>query len=83
MGHSLPIPLINSLLHGRCRHIWTFAAGLTEVSNSIPINEDCPCDTSSYDCVPIFVGDNYFCESGLHSDWSGIYYTVLHSNEVN
>ena len=61
-----------SLTHGgagRRHHIWTFAAGLTEVSSSYP-NEDCPCDTLRYDRVPTFVGNNYFCESSLHSEWN-------------
>ena len=61
-----------SLTHGvagRCQHIWTFASGLTEVSSSYPF-EDCPCDTSSYSAVPAFVGTDYFCESGFHSEWN-------------
>ena len=51
-------------------HIWTFAAGLTAVGNHF---EDCPCDTSHYDRIPTFIGDGYFCESGLHSNWNGQY----------
>ena len=73
-----------SLTHrgaGRRQHIWTFAAGLTEMSRSLP-SEDCPCDTSRYDRVPTFIGDDYFCESGLHLAWSSTYFTVLHSNDV-
>ena len=61
-----------SLTHrgaGGHHHIWIFAAGLTEVSSSYP-NEDCPCDTLRYDHVPTFVGSDYFCESGLHSEWN-------------
>ena len=62
-----------SLTHGsagRRQHIWTFAAGLTEESTSFPY-ENCPCDTSRYyDHVPAFVGNDYFCESGLHSAWN-------------
>ena len=61
-----------SLTHrgaGGHHHIWTFAAGLTEVSSSYP-NEECPCDTLHYDHVPTFVGSDYFCESGLHSEWN-------------
>ena len=70
-----------SLTHGsagRRQHIWTFAAGATEVSISVPSN--CPCDTANYDRVPTFVGNDYFCESGLHSDWS--YQYVLYPNDV-
>ena len=61
-----------SLTHGAAgsrQHIWTFAAGLTEVSSSYPTN-DCPCDTGDYTRVPAFVGNDYFCESGFHSPWS-------------
>ena len=54
---------------GRRQHIWTFASGLTEVSSSYPF-EDCPCDTSRYSAVPAFVGNDYFCESGFHSEWN-------------
>ena len=60
-----------SLTHGgagRRQHIWTFAAGGAEVSSSDPW--ECPCDnTANYDRVPAFVGNDYFCESGLHSAW--------------
>ena len=62
-----------SLTHGRNgnrEHIWTFAAGLTE-SEERDINFRCPCDTSNNDRVPSFVGNDYFCESGLNSAWSG------------
>ena len=61
-----------SLTHGaarRCQHIWTFAGGITEVSSSQP-DHACPCDTGNYDRVPAFVGNDFFCESGLHSAWS-------------
>ena len=63
-----------SLTHGGAdsrQHIWTFAAGLTEVDTRFP-NSSCPCDTHSYDRVPTFVGDDFFCESGLHSPWIGL-----------
>ena len=61
-----------SLTHGgagRRQHIWTFAAGITESSYSYP-DAKCPCDTGNYTRVPAFVGNDYFCESGLHSAWS-------------
>ena len=74
-----------SLTHGGAgsrQHIWTFAAGITETSSSWP-NEHCPCDTPSYNhTIPSFVADDYFCESGLHSNWIDNYFTVLHSNDV-
>ena len=71
-----------SLTHGvagRRQHIWTFAAGLTEIATSFPL-EDCPCDTYNYDVIPVFVGnDSMFCESGLHSAWN---WTVFFADDV-
>ena len=61
-----------SLTHGGAgsrQHIWTFAAGLTEVVTPGYLSERCPCDTHNDNHVPAFVGDNFFCESGLHSPW--------------
>ena len=72
-----------SLTHGaagRRQHIWTFAAGLSENTTVYP-RECCPCDTPRHGSIPTFVGNDYFCESGLHSAWSG-QYTVLNSNDV-
>ena len=60
-----------SLTHGRSgsrEHIWTFAAGLAESGYTL-LNFRCPCDTSRNDFVPSFVGNDYFCESGVNSDW--------------
>ena len=55
-----------SLTHGSPRqHIWTFAAGVSEVS---PTDyRSCPCDASVGISVPLFVGGDYFCESGANS----------------
>ena len=64
-----------SLTHGGAgsrQHIWTFAAGLTEGS-TIYRTAKCPCDIRDYNHVPAFVGDDFFCESGLHSPWSWQY----------
>ena len=50
-----------SLTHGEAgsrHHISTFAAGQTEVSRGIPL-DDCPCDTANYDRVPTFVGHDF------------------------
>ena len=60
-----------SLTHGGAgnrQHIWTFAAGLSEVTTTYQ-NDGCPCDTASSGVVPTFVGSDYFCESGIHSEW--------------
>ena len=73
-----------SLTHGRSgsrEHIWTFAAGVVEshsFRNDIPFR--CPCDTSNYDSVPLFVGNHYFCESGLNSAWIDRQY-ILYPND--
>ena len=51
-----------SLTHGGAgsrQHIWTFAAGVTEVDTRF-LSERCPCDTHNYDRVPVFVGDDFF-----------------------
>ena len=71
-----------SLTHGAAgsrQHIWTFAAGLSEVTTIYP-NSGCPCDTAPYSVVPAFVGNDYFCESGLHSEW--MHNFVLYPNDV-
>ena len=45
------------------KHIWTYAAGL---SDDFQIYEyaNCPCARHSALETPVFVGDNYYCESG-------------------
>ena len=61
-----------SLTHGRAgsrQHIWTFAAGVTEGSTGHHSSQ-CPCVIHNNSSVPAFVGDDFFCESGLHSGWS-------------
>ena len=61
-----------SLTHGPAggrQHIWTFAAGHQEITNSFQ-NEKCPCDTTNTGVVsPPFVGNDYFCESGINGIW--------------
>ena len=55
-----------SVTHGSPRkHIWTFAAGVHEQASFT--SELCPCETgsTSISLVPSFVGQNYFCETGL------------------
>ena len=50
-----------SLTHGGAgsrQHIWTFAAGLSEVSRGYR-NHGCPCDAAPYSLVPSFVGNDY------------------------
>ena len=73
-----------SLTHGAAgsrQHIWTFAAGLSEVPTAY-YNDYCPCDSPSrHASIPTFVGNDYFCESGLHSAWNG-QYGVFYSSDV-
>ena len=58
-----------SLTHGYPRqHIWTFAAGSSEDDNDY---DACPCDTSLNIRIPPFVGEEYFCESGVSSGSAG------------
>ena len=63
------------------QHIWTFAAGLTEIATRLP-DYACPCDSAAPAVVPAFVGNDYFCESGLHYDWSSSYTGVFFSDDV-
>ena len=71
-----------SLTHNNPRqHIWTFAVGAVE-GNPIAVWV-CPCDASLNIRVPPFVGEDYFCESGVNEPWdwgSSINFT-LHSND--
>ncbi len=62
-------------------HICTFAAGLSEVNTDLVPTLKCPCDIHKYNHVPTFIGDNYFCESGLHSTWSD-QYNMLYTDDV-
>ena len=54
-------------------HVWTFAASLSE-----SVNEDfvCPCtNDQSTQSIPSFVGQDYFCETGITSGVSsGVFY---------
>lgn len=49
------------------QHIWTFASGQSEIGEE-GRTQDCYCPCAAYDPVapPPFVGDDYFCESGLN-----------------
>ena len=54
------------------KHIWTYAAGLSEGYHAGEgLHPDCPCaspQSTSNAAVPSFVGDNYYCESGNPSE---------------
>ena len=67
-----------SVTHGTPRnHIWTFVAGISEGDpNSIGA---CPCDAKVDISVPSFVGDDYFCESGINRPWDQSRQYIFHS----
>ena len=53
-----------SVIHGSPRqHIWSFVCGVDEVTSA----SSCPCVTGSTTRIPSFVGQNYFCETGITS----------------
>lgn len=59
-------------LSGSRTHIWTFTAGLSEVYISNHPNQYCTCATNSVaPQPPPFVGNDYFCESGLNTPLDG------------
>ena len=66
---------------GSRQHIWTFAAGLSEITTMFHRNA-CPCDTAPYNVVPEFVGNDYFCESGLHPEWNLDIHLVFYPDDV-
>ena len=70
-----------AVMYGSPRqHIWTFANGAWE---NITSSSNCPCDSGSA-LVPLFVGEDYFCESGYVRPGYFSYalaYT-LHSNDT-
>ncbi len=57
-----------SITHGNPKdHVWTFAAALDELDTRAVV---CPCTNINYPIenkVPSFVGDDYFCETGVPS----------------
>ena len=55
-----------SVTHGRSprKHIWTFAAGYSEVDD----RGSCPCGSPTEEAtIPPYIGNNYFCETGTFS----------------
>ena len=70
-----------SVTHGTPRnHIWTFVAGLSEgdpTSNGV-----CPCDATRTIRIPPFVGNDYFCESGVNELWSWNKHVKFHPSDT-
>ena len=58
-----------SITYGRNsrRHIWTYAAGVTD-NSTVHTPNNCPCSDSNSEQPPEFVGVNYYCESANPSD---------------
>ena len=57
-----------SITHGFPRqHVWTLMAGNYEAINNYPYN--CPCTAGSTQQVQSFIGNHYFCESGVAGDY--------------
>ena len=71
-----------SLTHSSPRqHIWTFVAGLSEGNPTW--SHVCPCDTTATIRTPPFMGNDYFCESGVNEPWvGGSRHYTLHSNDT-
>ena len=72
-----------SLTHGTPRnHIWTFVAGESEGDPTWP--DVCPCDTNTTIRIPPFVGNDYFCESGINKAWfsGGPRFTLHYSDTL-
>ena len=56
------------------QHVWTLMAGLTEAFTG---SQACPCNTGNTVTVVPFIGNNYFCESGISGNsWSVTLYTT-------
>ena len=81
-SHDIESHYVNglSLTHGSNgsrEHIWTFAGGLAE-SGPRYSSHMCPCDGGTAQ-VPEFVGNDYFCESGINGPW--ISQWIFHPND--
>ena len=62
-----------SVTHGSPRqHIWTFAAGLDEQTSHRHLTCPCVAGSTAISRIPSFVGQNYFCETGI-TRWNGTY----------
>ena len=81
-GSSIDGPYLDgiSLTHGQSprQHIWSFANALEETAGYGGGKHVCPCSNPSstmQSYIPSFVGNDYFCDSGIHTGWrSNVYY---------
>ena len=67
--------------HGKTqKHVWAYATGFQKVlpSSDVSSNVICPCTDPRYDgIIPPFIGNNYYCDSGVNSGpVGGIFYTT-------
>ena len=70
-----------SVTHGTPRnHIWTFVAGTSEGNPTW--SSVCPCDANIAIRIPPFVGNDYFCESGVNRPWNNRIDYILHYNDT-
>ena len=63
-----------SITHGTPRkHIWTLMAGLSENNNLNNGQHTCPCQQGSQQSTHVqpFIGNDYFCEAGLSTNYTG------------
>ena len=50
-------------------HLWTYAAGLSDDGNFLSGTLNCPCAKYPGRNPPEFVGQDYYCESGITGRW--------------
>ena len=57
-------------------HIWSFLGSISEYSGKLS-DSSCPCAKGSKQYIQLFIGSNYFCESGnpLSNLYSFVFYT--------
>ena len=58
------------------QHIWSFACGLEQHFQFGIIEFLCPCNQGLTFSPPVFVGNDYYCESALPvcQGWTGVLY---------
>ena len=64
--------------HGEAQeHIWTYATGRQKANLTSPSNRLCPCHPQFNGEVPPFIGNDYYCDSGVESSpVDGQFYTT-------
>ena len=71
-----------SITYGNPRmHIWSYAGGLEQRDGHAPVEFVCPCNQGLTISTPLFVGNDYYCESGvpLNQHWQ---HNVLYANDA-